>query len=39
MNQTDASLQLATALRHGVIAAQARDFDRARPLLQHVTVQ
>lgn len=29
--------QLATALRHGVIAAQARDFDRARPLLQHVT--
>jgi twitching motility two-component system response regulator PilG len=37
MNQPDASLQLATALRHGVIAAQARDFDRARPLLQHVT--
>jgi twitching motility two-component system response regulator PilG len=37
MNHTDASLQLATALRHGVIAAQARDFDRARPLLQHVT--
>ena len=37
MNQIDPSLQLATALRHGVIAAQARDFDRARPLLQHVT--
>jgi len=37
MNHIDASLQLATALRHGVIAAQARDFDRARPLLQHVT--
>jgi twitching motility two-component system response regulator PilG len=31
------SPQVATALRHGVIAAQARDFDRARPLLQHVT--
>ena len=33
------SPQLATALRHGVIAAQARDFERARPLLQHVTEQ
>ena len=37
MSQSDSSLQLATALRHGVIAAQARDFERARPLLQHVT--
>jgi twitching motility two-component system response regulator PilG len=35
--EMNASPQLATALRHGVIAAQARDFDRARPLLQHVT--
>jgi len=34
---TGVSAQLATALRHGVIAAQARDFERARPLLQHVT--
>ena len=37
MIRADAGSQLATALRHGVIAAQARDFDRARPLLQHVT--
>lgn len=34
---TETSPQVATALRHGVIAAQARDFERARPLLQHVT--
>jgi len=33
----NASPQLATALRHGVIAAQAHDYDRARPLLLHVT--
>jgi twitching motility two-component system response regulator PilG len=33
----ETSPQIATALRHGVIAAQARDFERARPLLQHVT--
>ena len=39
MMRADASAQLATALRHGVIAAQARDFERARPLLQHVTEQ
>lgn len=32
----ETSPQVATALRHGVIAAQARDFERARPLLQHV---
>ncbi|HEX6161964.1 MAG TPA: response regulator [Vicinamibacterales bacterium] len=37
MIRAEAVSQLATALRHGVIAAQARDFDRARPLLQHVT--
>jgi twitching motility two-component system response regulator PilG len=29
----------AAALRHGVIAAQAREFDRARELLQQVTEQ
>lgn len=35
--EMNASPQVATALRHGVIAAQAHDYDRARPLLQHVT--
>jgi twitching motility two-component system response regulator PilG len=39
MIQTDVAPPLTTALRHGVIAAQARDFDRARPLLQRVTEQ